>query len=193
MKNVIVGVDEAGRGPLAGNVYAAAVILKKDSVIHGLNDSKKLSEKKRNELFDKIINNSIAYSIGFATNDEIDRINILQATFLAMKRALEGIKINFNYVLIDGNIFPFKDIYIGEAVVRGDTSIKEIMAASILAKVSRDNYMQELDRIYPVYNFGVHKGYPTSLHKKLIKQYGPCPVHRKTFKGVKEYILKKTN
>ncbi len=188
MNNIIVGVDEAGRGPLAGNVYAAAVILNNDYVIHGLNDSKKLSEKKRNELFLKIINNSKDYSIGFASNEEIDRINILQATFLAMKRAIEGLKINFDYVLIDGNIFPFKNIYNGEAVIRGDSTIKEIMAASILAKVSRDKYMLELDKKYPAYEFCRHKGYPTRLHRELIKSYGPCPVHRITFKGVKEYI-----
>jgi len=177
---VIVGVDEAGRGPLAGSVYAAAVILDNSKKIEGLNDSKKLSPKKRDALYSEIKEKAI-FGIAFATNEEIDKINILNATFLAMKRAIEQIKIKFDYVYVDGNIYPFKD-FKGEALVKGDSKIEEIMAASILAKVERDNYMLNMDKLYPEYQFFKHKGYPTKLHKELINKYGLSPIHRKSFK-----------
>lgn len=188
MNEIIVGIDEAGRGPLAGRVYAASVILNPDKKIKGLNDSKKLSCSKREELYKIIKSEAIAYSVNYATESEIDKLNILQATFLAMKRSLENIKSLFNYVLIDGNIYPFKNMYKGEAIIKGDTKIEQIMAASILAKVERDNYMNELDQLYPQYQFAKHKGYPTKLHRELIKKFGVSEIHRKTFKGVKEYI-----
>jgi ribonuclease HII len=188
MNKIILGIDEAGRGPLAGRVYAACVILKKGIKIPGLSDSKKLSSLKREILYEEIINKSLSYSIEYATNEEIDAINILNATFLAMNRAIEKINVNFDYILVDGNIYPFKNKYNGEAIIRGDATINEIMAASILAKVERDKYMLEMDLKYPQYEFYKHKGYPTKLHRDLIKKFGPSPIHRKTFKGVKEYI-----
>jgi len=187
MQKIILGIDEAGRGPLAGRVYASSVILDPDKKIKGLNDSKKISEKKRIELYHEIKEKSLAYGIDFATHEEIDQINILQATFLAMKRSLEKIKIGFNFVLIDGNQYPFKNIYPGEAVVKGDSKVEEIMAASILAKVERDFYMEEMHKRFPKYQFDKHKGYPTKLHFELIKIHGVSEIHRKTFKGVKEY------
>ncbi|OHD13679.1 MAG: ribonuclease HII [Spirochaetes bacterium GWD1_27_9] len=183
---IIVGIDEAGRGPLAGRVYAGAVILDKNNDIKGLDDSKKLSAEKRTFLYNEIKSKALAYGIGFATNEEVDNINILQATFLAMQRALDQIKVKFDYVLVDGNKYPFQ--IPGEAIVKGDSKIEAIMAASILAKVERDLFMDEMDSIYPQYQFKQHKGYPTKLHIDLIKKYGPSPIHRRTFKGVKEYI-----
>ena len=189
MSKLIVGIDEAGRGPLAGRVYAAAVILNNNKQIDNLNDSKKLTEKQREILYKIIIINSLAYGIGYSEHEEIDKLNILQATFLAMKRAINQIKINFNYVLVDGNIYPFKFIYDGEAIIKGDSKIPEIMAASILAKISRDNYMKDMDLIYPQYQFKKHKGYPTLLHRELIIKHGPSPIHRKYFKGVKEFLI----
>lgn len=187
MSKIIVGIDEAGRGPLAGDLYAAAVILDPLIDIKGLNDSKKLKENEREKIFDIIIKNAKAYSIAYATYEEIDKLNVLNATFLAMKRALSGITIRFDYVLVDGSIFPFDGIN-GEAIIKGDSKVKEIMAASILAKVARDRYIRKLDEMYPVYQFAKHKGYPTALHKKMIEIYGPCPIHRKSFKGVKEFL-----
>ncbi len=187
MNRIIVGIDEAGRGPLAGRVYAAAVILK-DIKIDGLNDSKKLSELKREKLFDIIIKNSISYSIAYATHEEIDDINILQASILAMRRTLDSIQEEYNYILVDGNKFPFSQQN-GEAIIKGDTKIEEIMAASILAKVSRDRYMLDMHLKYPEYKFNLHKGYPTKEHRQLIAKYGVCEIHRKTFKGVKEYLI----
>lgn len=191
-KKIIVGVDEAGRGPLAGRVYAAAVLLG-DNNIKGIADSKKLSEKKREELFPMIISQAVAYGIGYASPEEIDFLNILQATFLAMKRAVDQISLPFEYLLVDGNIYPpsFQTLpprVQGRAIIKGDSKIEEIMAASILAKVSRDHHMQEMAFKYPNYQFEKHKGYPTPLHKNLIKQFGPCEIHRKTFRGVKEYL-----
>jgi ribonuclease HII len=185
---IIAGVDEAGRGPLAGRVYAAAVVLNKTYKYDGLNDSKKLTHNKREILFKEIINNCSSYGIGFATVEEIEKINILQASFLAMKRALECLKVKFDYILVDGNIFPFKSPLSGEAIIKGDEKIHSIMAASILAKVARDKYMLEMDKEFPEYNFHKHKGYPTKLHRELIKQFGPSSIHRKTFRGVKEYL-----
>ncbi len=177
---VICGIDEAGRGPLAGDVYAAAVILGDGVFIDGLNDSKKLSEKKREQLFDEIIEKADAYCIATATAAEIDEYNILGATFLAMKRACEGLKIKPEYALIDGNRTPELDIPC-EAVVKGDSKSASIAAASILAKVARDRYMKELDEKYPEYQFCKHKGYGTKLHYEMLSQYGMCPEHRRSF------------
>ena len=177
---IICGIDEAGRGPLAGDVYAAAVILGDDVFIDGLNDSKKLSEKKRKQLFDEIIEKAEAYCIATATAAEIDEYNILGATFLAMKRACEGLGIKPEYALIDGNRTPGLPIPC-EAVVKGDSVSASIAAASILAKVARDRYMKELDAKYPEYQFCKHKGYGTKLHYELLSQYGMCPEHRRSF------------
>lgn len=176
----VCGIDEAGRGPLAGPVFAAAVILPAGIYIEGINDSKKLSEKKREELFGVIQEKAIGWSVGFATEREIDEINILQATFLAMKRAFDGLEVRPDYALVDGNRMPPLDVPV-QTVVRGDSLSESIAAASILAKVSRDRLMLEIDRLYPEYRFAKHKGYGTALHREMLLQYGPCPVHRRTF------------
>lgn len=176
----ICGIDEAGRGPLAGPVFAAAVILPEGLEELGINDSKKLSEKKRDVLFDIIKEKAIAYSVACADEKEIDRINILNATFLAMKRAVEGLSVRPDIALVDGNRKPGTGIE-EIAVVKGDAKSISIAAASILAKVSRDRYLTELDRQYPQYRFAQHKGYPTKLHYDMIKQYGVSPVHRLSF------------
>ncbi len=177
---IICGVDEAGRGPLAGPVYAAAVVLEKGQTIEGVNDSKKLSEKKRELLFDKIINECKDYSIGTASEKEIDELNILQATFLAMKRAVDGLSIKPDCALVDGNQIPNLDCDV-TTVVKGDAKSESIAAASILAKVSRDRYMLEMAEKYPQYGFEKHKGYGTKLHYEMIEKYGICDIHRKTF------------
>lgn len=177
---VICGIDEAGRGPLAGDVYAAAVIFDEGVFIDGLNDSKKLTEKKREQLFDEIISKAKAYCVATASVEEIEEINILQATFLAMKRAYEGLGIAADIALIDGNRLPNLDCEM-KAVVKGDSLSASIAAASILAKVSRDRYMAELAEKYPEYRFDKHKGYGTKLHNELILEYGPCPAHRMSF------------
>ncbi len=177
---VICGIDEAGRGPLAGPVFAAAVILPENADIPGLNDSKKLSEKKREELYPLITETAVSWSVGFATEQEIDEINILQATFLAMKRACDGLNTRPDYALVDGNRMPRLGVST-ETIIKGDALSASIAAASILAKVSRDRLMVEIDQIYPEYQFSKHKGYGTELHRELLHQYGPCPVHRKTF------------
>lgn len=179
--SILCGVDEAGRGPLAGDVYAAAVILKKDAVIEGVNDSKKLSEKKREKLFDEIIEKSEAYCIATASVEEIDSINILQATMLAMTRAVKGLGITPDIALIDGNKAPKIDGVKTQAVIKGDATSASIAAASILAKVARDRYMKEIAEKYPQYAFEKHKGYGTKLHNELILEHGPSEVHRKTF------------
>ena len=176
----VCGVDEAGRGPLAGPVYAAAVILPKGHIIEGVNDSKKLSEKKREALFDKIINEALCYSIASANEKEIDEINILQATYLAMQRAVEGLKIKADYALIDGNRLPPLNIP-AECIVKGDAKSASIAAASILAKVSRDRYMLEMADKYLNYQFEKHKGYGTKLHYEMLDKYGPSEIHRETF------------
>ena len=178
---VICGIDEAGRGPLAGPVYAAAVILPLGLEIDGLNDSKKISEKKREQLFDVICEKAVAYSIGIATEKEIDEVNILNATFLAMHRAVEGLNIKPDYALIDGNQYPRIPFVAEETVVKGDAKSMSIAAASILAKVSRDRFMMEKAVEYPQYQFEKHKGYGTKLHYEMIKEYGPSPIHRMTF------------
>lgn len=177
---IICGVDEAGRGPLAGPVYAAAVVLEKGQTIEGVNDSKKLSEKKRELLFDKIINECKDYSIGTASEKEIDELNILQATFLAMKRAVDGLSIKPDCALVDGNQIPNLDCDV-TTVVKGDAKSESIAAASILAKVSRDRYMLEMAEKYPQYGFEKHKGYGTKLHYEMIEKYGICDIHRKSF------------
>ena len=178
---VVCGIDEAGRGPLAGPVHAAAVILPIGLEIEGLNDSKKLSEKKREQLFDVICEKAIDYSIGVATEKEIDEINILNATFLAMHRAVEGLKIKPDYALIDGNQYPKIPFVAEETVVKGDAKSMSIAAASILAKVSRDRFMLEKAKEYPEYCFEKHKGYGTKVHYEAIKEFGPSPMHRLTF------------
>lgn len=177
---VICGVDEAGRGPLAGPVYAAAAILPRDLEIPGLTDSKKLSDKKRRELFPIIKEQAVAFGIGVASEKEIDEINILQATFLAMKRALEKLSVRPDLALIDGN----RETDFGvpaKTVVKGDSLSASIAAASILAKVSRDDYMMELAQKYPQYGFDIHKGYGTKAHYQALREFGPSEVHRMTF------------
>ncbi len=177
---VICGIDEAGRGPLAGPVYAAAVILKKGQTIEGVNDSKKLSEKKREALYNKIIDECLASAIGVADEKEIDEINILQATFLAMKRAVDGLSIKPDCALVDGNQIPPLDCSV-TTVIKGDSKSESIAAASILAKVARDRYMLEMAQKYPQYCFEKHKGYGTKLHYEMIEKYGICDIHRKSF------------
>ena len=177
---LICGIDEAGRGPLAGPVCAAAVILPLGLEIEGLNDSKKLTEKKREKLYDVIIEKAVAYGIAFADEKEIDDINILQATFLAMKRATEKLSIKPDYALVDGNRMPNLDID-GETIVSGDALSPSIAAASILAKVTRDRLMLEYDKQYPEYQFAKHKGYGTKVHTEAIKEFGPSAIHRLTF------------
>ena len=178
--NVICGVDEAGRGPLAGPVCAAAVILPKHLQIPGLTDSKKLSDKKRRELFPIIQEQAVAYGIGLASEAEIDEINILQATFLAMGRALSQLSIRPEIALIDGNRETDFGLPV-KTVVKGDSLSANIAAASVLAKVTRDNIMVELAKQYPAYGFEIHKGYGTKAHYEALRTYGPCPIHRKSF------------
>lgn len=178
--NVICGVDEAGRGPLAGPVCAAAVILPAHLDIPGLTDSKKLTDKKRRELFPVIQEQAIAWGIGMASCEEIDEINILQATFLAMQRALEQLPVRPDLVLIDGN--RAKDFGLPvKTVIKGDSLSMNIAAASILAKVTRDDWMIRMAQTYPQYAFDIHKGYGTKAHYAALTEFGPCPIHRKTF------------
>ena len=177
---LICGVDEAGRGPLAGDVYAAAVILEDDTLIEYLNDSKKISEKRRELLFDEIKEKAKAWCIATASVEEIDSLNILQATMLAMKRAVDGLGIEPDMALVDGNRLPELSCP-AQCVIKGDATSASIAAASVLAKVARDRYMRELDQAYPQYQFSQHKGYGTKLHCDMLRQYGPSPVHRRTF------------
>ena len=178
---LIAGIDEAGRGPLAGPVVVGIVILPKDSMIEGVNDSKKVSEKKREKVYEEITKNAIDWSVGIADQNEIDDINILQATKLALKRAVEGLKTKPDLILVDAltNIdtlgIPYKSI------IKGDAKEYSIAAASIIAKVTRDRMMYEYDNIYPQYGFAGHKGYGTAKHIEAIKEHGPCILHRKTF------------
>ena len=178
--NVICGVDEAGRGPLAGPVCAAAVILPEHLQIPGLNDSKKLTDKKRRELFPVIQQQAIAYGIGLASEAEIDEINILQATFLAMRRALGQLTVLPEIALIDGNRETDFGLPV-KTVVKGDSLSANIAAASVLAKVTRDNIMVELAQQYPEYGFEIHKGYGTKAHYEALRTYGPSPIHRRSF------------
>ena len=176
----VCGVDEAGRGPLAGPVCAAAVILPEGVIIDGVNDSKKLSEKKRESLFDVIREQALSYSIAYATVDEIEEINILNATMLAMRRAIDGLDIKADYAMIDGNKIPPLDID-AECIVKGDAKSMSIACASILAKVSRDRLLYKYAEEYPMYGFDKHKGYGNKVHREAILKYGPCPYHRKSF------------
>ena len=177
----IAGVDEAGRGPLAGPVVVAAVILKPDAFHEALNDSKKLSEKKREALYDWVIDNSLAYSIKTVKPNVIDEINILNATLLGMKTSVENLKVKPEITLFDGNKAPVTTDCICKAIVKGDSKYACIAAASILAKVTRDRIMIELDEVYPEYGFKVHKGYPTKKHVEMIKKYGATKEHRMSF------------
>ncbi len=176
----ICGIDEAGRGPLCGPVVAAACILPTDIDIPQLNDSKKLSAKKREELFEIIKEKALSYSIGYATVDEINKINILEATLLAMRRAVAGLNIKPDYLIVDGNIYRDFDIS-GEPVIKGDSISCSIAAASILAKVTRDVLCDELDALYPEYGIKQHKGYGTKAHMDALRKLGPSPCHRKQF------------
>lgn len=186
-KQIVAGVDEVGRGPLVGNVVAAAVILDPTKPIVGLADSKKLTEKRRDALNVEILEKSLAWCIASASPAEIDDLNILHASMLAMKRAVEGLAITPDFAYIDGNRCPILSCA-SEAVVKGDSKIAEISAASIIAKVARDREMKELDLLYPEYGFAKHKGYPTALHFEALSQYGPLLEHRRSFKPVKKLI-----
>lgn len=177
---IVCGVDEAGRGPLAGPVFAAAVILPAGLEDIGINDSKKLSEKKREELFGIITEKAVSWAVTSASEKEIDELNILNATFLAMKRAVDALTVRPDIALIDGNRKPNTGIE-EVTLVKGDAKSISIAAASVLAKVSRDRYLCELDDLYPEYQFKKHKGYPTKLHYEMIKKYGISPVHRLSF------------
>ena len=178
--SVVCGVDEAGRGPLAGPVFAAAVILPENYSHEILNDSKKLSEKKRDLVYDDIIKDAVSYSVGIATEKEIDDINILNATFLAMKRAVDGLSVKPDLAYIDGNQYP-KTGVTEVTIVKGDSKCMSVAAASIIAKVSRDRYMLKVAEEYPEYEFSKHKGYGTKLHYEMLEKYGVSPVHRRSF------------
>lgn len=186
---LVAGVDEAGRGPLAGPVFAAAVILDDMSPISGLADSKKLSPKKRDLLCDIIKARAICFSVATASVHEIDQLNILQASLLAMQRAVKGLRLKPMKVLVDGNRLPVLDIR-AEAIVKGDSKVASISAASILAKVERDRWCVEIDSQYPLYGFAIHKGYGTSLHLNALKEHGPCALHRSSFAPVAKYLVK---
>jgi ribonuclease HII len=189
MPGLVAGVDEAGRGPLAGPVFAAAVILDDLAPIKGLADSKKLSVKKR-ELFHDIIKaKALCFCVATASVQEIDELNILQATLLAMQRAINGLRLKPTKVLVDGNRLPALDVR-AEAIVKGDTKVASISAASILAKVERDRWCVEVDALYPRYGFAMHKGYGTQAHLDALKKYGPCPLHRSSFSPVVRYMKK---
>lgn len=177
---IVCGIDEAGRGPWIGDVYAAAVIFDGNTFIEGLDDSKKLSEAKREQLFEEIAEKALAYSVAYATVEEIEELNILQATFLAMQRAFEGLKITPAFALVDGNREPPLPCPV-QTVVKGDSVSASIAAASILAKVSRDRKMGELDKQYPEFNFKSNKGYGTAQHIAALREYGYTPFHRRSF------------
>ena len=188
LEDIVAGVDEVGRGPLCGPVVTAAVILDPSRPIAGLNDSKKLSEKKRDELFDEIKEKALAWSLGRAEVEEIDRINILQATMVAMQRAVAGLSVRPSLVLVDGNRTPGFDGCRSQAEVKGDGRIAEISAASIIAKVARDREMAELDALYPGYGIAGHKGYPTKAHMEALKNLGVTPIHRRSFRPVRDCL-----
>lgn len=184
---LVAGVDEAGRGPLAGAVFAAAVILDPDKPLAGVTDSKKISEQQREDFYQLIIASSLCYAVATASAAEIDQINILQASLLAMHRAVQQLRQQPEFVYVDGQYCP-RWPYASQALVKGDSRLSAIAAASILAKVSRDREMLELDTQYPDYGFASHKGYPTPLHMRMLKMLGPCAIHRKTFKPVAECL-----
>lgn len=190
MSELIAGVDEVGRGPLAGAVVAAAVILDPNNPIAGLTDSKKLTEKQREKLAIEIREKSLSWALGRAEVEEIDEINILWASMLAMKRAVESLAIQPSFVKIDGNRCPDMD-YSMEAIVKGDLTVQEISAASIIAKVARDHEMQDMDIRYPGYGFAKHKGYPTKQHQASLVELGVSPIHRLSFKPVQRLIENK--
>ena len=184
---LIAGVDEAGRGPLAGPVVAAAVVLPADAILQGLDDSKKLSPTRCEELFPKIQTQAVVYGVAVVNPEVIDKINILQAALLAMQQAVEQLQPVPDLLLIDGNQKTASSIE-QWAIVKGDSKSLSIAAASVLAKVTRDHIMQDYHQLYPQYEFARHKGYGTKLHRDLIAEHGPCPIHRSTFKGVTEYL-----
>lgn len=187
-ENLICGVDEAGRGPLAGPVYAAAVILGPEFNTEGLGDSKKLSESKRYFLAEQIKKNALAWTVGICNADEIDELNIHQATLLAMQRAIKALKGYTSIkIMVDGLFCP-QVAFSSEAIVKGDDKVAEISAASIIAKTERDLKMIEIDKVYPAYQFKKHKGYPTKLHIEMIKSHGLCEYHRKSFSPIKEML-----
>lgn len=187
-QGIVAGVDEVGRGPLVGDVVTAAVILDPAKSIAGLNDSKKLSDKKRDALFEVIIDNALAYSVGRASPAEIDELNILHATMLAMQRAVAGLNIRPERVLVDGNRTPDFGGIAADAVVKGDGLVAAISAASIIAKVTRDREMEALDKLHPQFGFAKHKGYPTKAHFEAIAAHGVLPEHRRSFKPVRQAL-----
>lgn len=182
----VCGIDEAGRGPLAGPVCAAAVILPPDLDFEGVNDSKKLSEKKREKLYDEITEKAVSWSVAFASVNEIEKYNILGATYLAMERAVESLKIPADFALIDGNRTPPSLKIPSLTVIKGDSKSLSIAAASIIAKVTRDRLLLEYDAIYPQYKFSQHKGYGTKVHIEAIREFGPCDIHRPSF--IKNFV-----
>ena len=184
----LAGVDEVGRGPLAGDVIAAAVILPADHKIQGLADSKAISAYQRETVYKDIIEQAICYCVARATVEEIDRYNILQSTLMAMRRAVQGLQVQPNYVAVDGNRLPRWE-YKSEAIIKGDGKVEVISAASIVAKVIRDAEMQEMDSIYPGYGFSTNKGYPTAQHLEALKRNGPCPIHRRSFSPLSDKTL----
>lgn len=187
LPGLVAGVDEAGRGPLAGPVFAAAVILDELYPISGLADSKKLSPQKRERLYDVIKAQALCFCVATASVQEIDEMNILQASLLAMQRAVKGLRLKPSKVLVDGNRLPVLDIR-AEAIVRGDSKVASISAASILAKVERDRWCLEIDAQFPLYGFKSHKGYGTAVHLQALKQHGPCVWHRKSFAPVSQFF-----
>lgn len=188
VSGLVAGVDEAGRGPLAGPVVAAAVILDERNPIAYLADSKVLSPKRRDYLFDEIRAKALCFSIAQASAEEIDSLNILQATMVAMRRAVQGLRLPPKLVLVDGNRIPVLDVR-AEAIVKGDSKVPAISAASILAKVTRDRWCAQYHQEFPQYGFEAHKGYPTLAHLQALRQHGPCPQHRKSFGPVAEWVL----
>jgi ribonuclease HII len=185
----IVGVDEVGRGPLAAGVLAAAVVLNPDKIIPGLDDSKKLSDKKRKYLAEQIKKEALGFAYGYVNQTMIDEINIYQASKLAMIRALKSLKVKYDFILVDA--MPLKEVEIPHlAIIKGDSLSASIAAASIIAKVKRDEIMEKFDKIYPVYSFSQNKGYPTKKHLDALKENGPCSLHRKTYKPVQDTIYK---
>ena len=185
---VIAGIDEAGRGPLAGPVVSASVVLPIGFTDHDINDSKKLTPKKRNILYSRISEHALFMAIGIADIDEIEKVNILQASLNSMKRAVENLLVAPDYLLIDGK-FGIDSAIPQKAIIKGDSKSISIAAASIIAKVERDRLMMKFDQLYPEYGFARHKGYPTKAHKQAILEHGITPIHRKTFKGVKEVLV----
>ena len=190
IKGLLAGTDEAGRGPLAGNVVAAAVILNPDLPIEGLDDSKKLSEKKRQLLNDEIKQKALSWSVVSISPRQIDEMNILQASLFAMKTAAENLDVSPEHIFVDGNKTLLDCFYDNTAIIKGDSRVAEISAASILAKVERDAQMLELHKQYPEYGFDKHKGYPTKVHREILHEIGPCPEHRRSYAPVREALAK---